>query len=270
MPRAPKLTTPKPVFHEFVTPEITVRARITLDPDEKGNPLKDSWMLEFEIKQPCSTTTFISHEPGLISRSRWRAVEMGTEGVSLYQGNSDGAIDIRDDEFIFTTELSGSGGDVSFSTSVPKNMACAVLTGALSDADQLGLEFYTGPVRTNMHPDDDEDEADEADEMDDAAEEEPEADATPEADDVPDAEPEADDIPDAEPEADDIPDAEPEADEEDAATEEDAAAEEDTAFDAAVEADLAEPEAAAEPLVVHAVENLAISKKKPVARTSKA
>ncbi len=165
--KAAKPIIPKPIYHEFMTPEITVRARITIDPDPATGifPL-DSWMLEFEIKQPRSSMTFVAHEPCLISRSQWRAAERGEDGVTLYQGSGDGAIDIIGDEFIFTTDMRGGGGDVSLSCAIPKEIACPVLTAVLNDADQLGLEFYreSENVRTDDDSEDDaEAEADAAD-----------------------------------------------------------------------------------------------------------
>jgi len=166
--------TPDPEFHEFKTSEIAIAVGVLIERSRTGEHVRDTWALEFRVKEPRSSTTFCIAEPYLITRRHWARVARGEEGVTLYQGIGDGAIDIRDDEFKFVASMNEGGGDIDFTKTIPTEMACPALMAALADADALGLRFYVDPDQESEDEDaedaEDGEDVEEAEDADGAAE----------------------------------------------------------------------------------------------------
>ena len=157
--------TPSPDFHEFKCEGIEIAVGVLIEHNHNNSLNRDCWSLEFRVKQPFSRTSFLVSEPDIISRKQWARVARGEEGVTLYQGEGDGAIDIRNKEFHFVASLSGSSGGIDFTDAIPTHMVCPLLMAALADADRLGLAFYVDP----HHQTDDETEDESEDDADENA-----------------------------------------------------------------------------------------------------
>lgn len=98
---------------------------------------------EFTITSDDETMqyTFIVWEAELIPLAKWEDMYNGVTGIyTLYQGNSEGYIEVTDDGFMeFVGAPSGSGGDVKGVMRIPHALVKPALMRIVDEAANLVL-----------------------------------------------------------------------------------------------------------------------------------
>ncbi len=109
----------------------------TIDEDEEGA----FWMMTFEMEHEYGFFSFVVSEPFIADLEEWRDLVAGKSGISFYQGNGEGSIEVTETHFDFVATLdveSGPGGSVTCTNKFKKEVVCGPLTKAVDEAVMLG------------------------------------------------------------------------------------------------------------------------------------
>lgn len=91
------------------SPKVTVAIKEHED-SEPGE--STTWSLKFAFKTTHARLTFISHEPYMLTLTKWQQLMRGDNCMlDMYQGNGEGRIVCCDHMVTFTSNTSGAGGD---------------------------------------------------------------------------------------------------------------------------------------------------------------